>query len=903
LTICLSDSRLRRRRGRGKGRALDSSVSSSPVLGREFLGSRSGTALGDGWVRSACIICLNRCGILAHVTEDGTVDKILGDPDNPHNHGKTCAKGDSGMEGLRDPFRITTPLRRTNPEKGIGIDPAWAPIGWDEALDEIASRMREIRADNPQRLLFSTFDAYHLRGALLGSYINGFGAPGYSTWSAQIFCGNNVHGISYMNQNGFEGVPDPVHSKYIMLFGSQFGSVVHYDTMHAARALAGRRPGDLHVVSIDPVCGPAASRAEEWVPIRPGTDAALILGMVDQLLNELGIFDEHFVKHFTNGPYLVGEDGRYVRDPESNKPLVWDAADGSAKTFDGNVGDFALTGSYQVNGAPAKPGFQRLKDHVRRYTPEYVEEVTTIPAATVVRLAREFGEASQIGSTIEIDGVELPYRPASVVWYRGLSAHKHAMLSGLAITLLPTLMGAMDVPGGLLADPYGLKGKTPSREYQCAESPDGLIAQGFIGGGRVGGMYPPRKVRPPETPEMFELLPVGPYGAIFYLLASEKEEVYKPPPFPQMLFQYHSNLVKTSGPPDVMERFMKRIPFVVSVTRRFEETTEFADIVLPDLHYLERLSPFVYQHYGSGEGKLSSYGAKPVVSAPFEGPVKDEPYVDIMQILLELAKRAGFAGDFYEAINTIAHLKPENRMDPGGDYSYLDICDRQLRNEYGPDRGLEWHLADGLWTDEKSVVEKYPRHFVKPRAQIYFEFMPLAGEDLRKVTEELGIPWDTSDYLALPDFKPCPSFEHPPPHDLYLMNLKLPQHALSHTHRNPLLTALSARHGDLSSVMIHPRTADGLGIAHGDRVVVETFEGRSHGAWARVTNLVHPQVLATQGCGGGWAKGSNRDEVNFNALLSIDEDHIDFVSGALDSCISARVYREDGNGSRNGDGR
>src|SRR4029453_15945571 len=93
LTICLADSRLRRRRGRGKGRALDSSVSSSPVLGREFLGSRSGTALGDGWVRSACIICLNRCGILAHVTEDGTVDKILGDPDNPHNHGKTCAKG------------------------------------------------------------------------------------------------------------------------------------------------------------------------------------------------------------------------------------------------------------------------------------------------------------------------------------------------------------------------------------------------------------------------------------------------------------------------------------------------------------------------------------------------------------------------------------------------------------------------------------------------------------------------------------------------------------------------------------------------------------------------------------------------------------------------------------------
>ena len=121
-----------------------------------------------------------------------------------------------------------------------------------------------------------------------------------------------MHGISYMNQSAFEGVPDPVHSKYIMLFGSQFGSVVHYDTMHAARALAERRPGDLHIVSIDPVRGPAASRAEEWVPIRPGTDAALLLGMVNQLVNELDVYDEPFVKQCTNGPYLV-RSGRAVR--------------------------------------------------------------------------------------------------------------------------------------------------------------------------------------------------------------------------------------------------------------------------------------------------------------------------------------------------------------------------------------------------------------------------------------------------------------------------------------------------------------------------------------------------------------------------------------------------------------
>ena len=140
--------------------------------------------------------------------------------------------------------------------------------------------------------------------------------------------------------------------------------------------------------------------------------------------------------------------------------------------------------------------------------------------------------------------------------------------------------------------------------------------------------------------------------------------------------------------------------------------------------------------------------------------------------------------------------------------------------------------------------------------------MKPAGEDLQRVVDELGIPWETDDYQTLPDFKPCPSFRHPPPHDLYLMNLKLPQHALSHTHINPLLSSLSARHRDLSSVMIHPQTAGRFGIADGDRVTIETSEGRTHDAWARVTNLVHPEVLATQGCGGGWAKGHHgRDQL------------------------------------------
>ena len=853
------------------------------------LGARSGTAYGEDWVRTACSICMNRCGILAHVNEDDVVDKILGDPANPHNHGRTCAKGDAGFEGLTDPDRILTPLKRTNPDRGVGIDPGWVPITWDEALDTIADRIRETVADDPEKILYTSFDTFHLRGALAASWVTGMGMPGYSTWSAAIFCGNNVHGIAYMNQNAFEGTPDPSYSNYILNFGSQYGSVVHYDTMNATHEMSQRR-SDIKLVSIDPVCSSAASAADEWVPIRPGTDAALLLGMVNQLINELDIYDADFLKNFTNAAYLVGPDGQYVRQPDGEKPLVWDQ-DNGAQPFDAGTTGAALTGTYELDGIAVRPGFQMLKDHVRTYTPEYVESITTVPAETVRRLAQEFGEAARIGETIEIDGVELPYRPATVIWYRGLSAHKHSMLNGLAIILLPTLVGALDVPGGLLGDPWGLIGKVKDRTYTATASPEGLISQGFIGGGRVGGLYPPRKVRAPQTTEMFELMPCAPYGTVFSLLNSEEPDLFGAPPFPSMMINFQNNMMKTSGPPEIVERFLKRIPFIASISRRFEETTEMADIVLPDLHYLERLTPFTFQHLTSGEGKHAAYGSKPVVPPPMEGPVAGEPYVDAMQIYLELSRRSGTLGDVYEAFNNIAKLEDEYRLDPDAHYSYFEICDRWLKNTFGPDKGLDWHLEDGLWTDEKTVQEKYPRPFFEARAQVYFEFMLRAKDDIERKVEELGIPWETDDYQPLPDWKPGPAYERTAPHDLFVINMKVPNHALSHTHKNPILRNLSNRHNDLKSVWIHPQTAENRGIRNGDRVEIETAQGRRQTATARVTQLVHPEVLATQGCGGGWTSGSDSDEVNFNALLNIDADHIDFVSGALDSCIAATVRK------------
>ncbi|MDP6482741.1 MAG: molybdopterin dinucleotide binding domain-containing protein [Nitrospinota bacterium] len=145
-----------------------------------------------------------------------------------------------------------------------------------------------------------------------------------------------------------------------------------------------------------------------------------------------------------------------------------------------------------------------------------------------------------------------------------------------------------------------------------------------------------------------------------------------------------------------------------------------------------------------------------------------------------------------------------------------------------------------------------------PRRQIYYEFMKPAGDDVRRVTRELGIPWETEDYQALPDWKPGPAHNRPPPYNLYVTNMKVPNQALSHTHRNPLLLSLSVRHNDLRTVWINTRTAAERGIEDGDGVVIETFQGKQQRAVANVTELVHPEVLATQGCGGGWMDPATR---------------------------------------------
>lgn len=865
----------------------------------------------DVWIPSICYMCYNCCGILAHKVND-VVIKIEADPNNPANRGKICAKGNAAPLSLYNPHRVKVPLMRTNPDKGIGVDPQWKEISYQNAMNLVAERLRKLREDDPRKLMITTFDLQAF--AFASAFATAFGSPNTSAGPAGIFCGNAFHPITYLTMGTFFAEPDLEFCKYCLLIGTQNGFVVNSAPMDMAQRMAEARiERNMKLVVVDPVGTNASAKADEWIPIRPGTDAAFALAIANQLVNRLGIYDREFLTKFTNGPYLVGPDGKYLRaalgtqaEPTAiaktggvtspkrfaahlrhEPPLVWDATDRKAKPFnDPTLTQPALEGQFTIAGIEYRTAFEALRMHLQAYSAEWAAEVTTIPADTIMRIAQEFGEAAQIGSTITIAGRELPYRPVCVDWYRGAGAHKHSMHIGLALQLLNILVGAIDVPGGFL----GNCTVGPGFDWAPTASPEGLIlpADDVI---LCGLPYPARRAQRPETTELLELFPVAPYSRSAFVEGMLNGEKYGLPYDLEMMINCRTNLIMGSGNPELTGTALKKIKFIVVFANEMNEMAEMADIVIPDAHWMERLDPFVNhpsEYIRPGLDEWYFEFRQPIVEPP-------DNVKHWVENLLILADRAGFLNDIYVVLNTTLHLKAPYALESNKNYRYEEIADRWAKSRFGEEHGLAWFKKHAVLTLKKEVEEAYPRVFLKPRIPIYYEHFIDAGEDVKRVTAEMGLAWDTSDYQPLPEWKPCPAFEENNGDYLYAVNFKLPTQTFTYTIHNPWLAELSSLDPYSLNILINTDTARRRKLKDGDTCwLQESKYGYKVMGKVKVTECIHPEVVATAGTFGHWthdqpaAKGKG---VNFNTLLPPTMDRIDPLAAALDSCVKVKAYK------------
>ncbi len=860
-------------------------------------------ASAEQWIPTVCTMCYNSCAIQVLV-RDGVAAAIEGLPGAPHNYGKMCAKGKSALSGLYSSTRVTRPLRRTNPEKGLGIDPKWQEISWEQAYDIIVAKLKEVRQRNPGGLSIMDFDwpaASPVASAFGAAFGGGKQAAATVPSGVNLFCGRGVHPAALMLNGSSDKQPDFAYCKYMLVFGGGFGTGTGTHALYFAKALADARVQQgLKMVVVDPCRTNSGSRANEWIPILPGTDSAMCLAMANVLLNELNICDQPFLLRCTNGPYLIRPNGHYARDVATGKPLVMSKTQEMPVCYDSiDSEDMALEAETEVNGERVRTAFSLIREHIKTYTPEFASQVTTVPASTIRRLAKEFGAAAQIGATVDIDGVTLPLRPVCAVWYRGLGQHQHGLQNGWAAGMLNMIVGCVDVPGGYCGTEHNGPWGIPTKGQ------DGLIVPSspFL----LSEWRPSMPTRPakfdPGDPSLTGMFPVTVMTSVMGGLTLRTPEKFRSQPHLEFWIHCRGNPMKSAGDPEETAEILKKIPFQLSMVQHHEETSEFADVVLPDTHYLERLVPFAMDSYTAfvhspspSDDEWTFSLQQPVVKPMGEAR-------NWIEVLWELAHRAGFASDFYSALNARARMGPEHRLDPNKVHTYEEFCDRWMRAWCGEDHGFEYFTKHG-WAAAplaREVKHRYPRAFHSGRIPMYLEHWLTAGESVREVVQKEEIRWgDLSDYEPMVNYRPCQAAtEGGEAFPLFLTGPKVGFLALNTSNnKNPHLQELAWATGEIFNVAIHPSVAAQLGISNGDTVEIESAGGKKISVQARISTNVHPRVISASG---NVAKILSPDEkqvmgqgVHINSFLPYDMNRIDMVSGALDACVKVRIKKLNG---------
>ncbi|HSR70039.1 MAG TPA: molybdopterin-dependent oxidoreductase [Acidobacteriota bacterium] len=340
-------------------------------------------------VPTACFNCEAGCGLLSYIDRDTLkVRKFEGNPWHPGSRGRNCAKGPATINQINDPDRILYPLRRKG-ERGAG---GWERVSWDQALDEIAARIRKALQEERRNEV-----VYHV------------GRPGHEGYAERVLAawgvdGHNSHTnicsagarFGYAAWQGYDRPsPDHAEAEFILLVSAHLESG-HYFNPHAQRIIEGMMKGAKLAV-MDPRLSNTASMADFWMPTYPGSEAAVLLAMARVLLAE-DLIDRDFVREWVN----------------------WEEYLGARSAAGGSLEDF----------------LRLLAQEYAEFTPEFAEKESGVPAATVVEVARRIGRAGS--------------RFATHNWRSASSGNLGGWAVSRALHFLNVLTGSVGTPGGTL---------------------------------------------------------------------------------------------------------------------------------------------------------------------------------------------------------------------------------------------------------------------------------------------------------------------------------------------------------------------------------------------------------------------------------------------------------------------
>lgn len=553
---------------------------------------------------TTCYMCACRCGIKVTV-ENNQVRFIQGNRNHPINQGVLCAKGSAGIMKQQSPAKLRNPLRRKpGTERGAG---EFEEISWDEALDILTQRLQHIRATDPNKLAY--FTGRDQMQALTGLWAQQFGTLNWSAHGG--FCSVNMAtaGLYMLGHAFWEfGDPDWDRTKYFMLWG--VAEDHSSNPMKIGLEKLKRNGGKF--VGINPARTGYQAIADEWVPIRPGTDGMLALSMVHVLLqNEQ--FDWEFLLRYTNAPFLVVQtpgqkgDGLIYRD-EAGHPLVWDLEkEAFVNGMEPGV-KAALFGDFQSpDGRPLRTIMSILADRYldERFSPANAARLTGVPAETIERLALEMAHvAFKESIEVEVEWTDWAGRkhdrfigrPVSMHAMRGISAHSNGMQAARAIHLLQVLLGTIDCPGGFRAKaPYSKPVPPPVKPAQHS-APNTPLKSSPLGFPTAPeDLVIDEEGRPKRIDKAYSWeAPIANHGLMHMVITNA---VNKDPYGIDTLIFFMANMSwnSTMNTANVQEMLKAKdddgeykIPFLVVIDAYHSEMVNFGDLILPDTTYLER---------------------------------------------------------------------------------------------------------------------------------------------------------------------------------------------------------------------------------------------------------------------------------------------------------------------------
>ena len=290
-------------------------------------GSATAGASEEREVFTLCEMCVWRCGVRARV-RNGVVVKLEGNPEHPGNRGKLCPRGNAGLQLLYDPDRLKFPMIRAG-QRGSGL---WRRASWDEALDYVARKMKELKEKyGPESMVLSS--THNLSQPYFENLLKAYGTPNYGT--QRSLCFNSMTMAFLFTYGQAQPGTDYAKAKYMIFSGRNLAeSISNIETQDFIDMTA----RGAKTVILDPRFTRSAAKATEWLPIRPGTDLAFYLAMANVLVTEK-LYDADFVSKHT-------------------------------------------------------VGFEEFAKEVAPCTPEWAEVRCEIPARTIRRIAREFADAA-----------------------------------------------------------------------------------------------------------------------------------------------------------------------------------------------------------------------------------------------------------------------------------------------------------------------------------------------------------------------------------------------------------------------------------------------------------------------------------------------------------------------------